>query len=211
MKTILCFGDSNTHGYDAETNGRFSEKVRWPGKLGEILGPSYSVKEEGLSGRTCVYDDPLFAGLNGFSFIDVALLTHEPVDTLIIMLGTNDTKARFNVNAANIAKGMERLIVKAKNQTDAWRNGKVDIILVSPPPIAEGNYESGTGQEMGAGCIEKSRELCKYYQEVASRQGIRFLDAGKIPGALMNDIDFMHLTASSHEKLAVELSRFFIK
>ena len=207
MKTIVCFGDSNTHGYNAENSGRFSEEIRWPGRLQEILGKEYSVKEEGLSGRTCVFDDPLFEGLNGHAAMGMVLLTHEPVDTLIVMLGTNDTKVRFGCTAGNITRGLEKLLLKAINTSDAWKDGKPDILVICPPPIEPGYIESSCAGEMGEGCDEKSRDLAPLYEEVARRLGCRFLDAGNIPGVEMNNIDYMHLTADAHGKLAEAVSK----
>ncbi len=201
-KTIVCFGDSNTHGYDAATGGRFAADVRWPGVLQAILGEEYLVREEGLSGRTCVFDDPLFEGLSGLEAIGPVLLTHEPVDQLIIMLGTNDTKQRFSATAPNIAKGLERLLTKAKNRTDAWKDGEPRILVICPPPIGAGYRTSSCGEEMGDGCDVKSLALPDLYEDIAKRLGCDFLDAGAVPGIVMNDLDFMHLTAASHRKLA---------
>lgn len=201
-KTILCFGDSNTHGYCAETGGRFSEKDRYPGVLQEILGDEYLVREEGLSGRTTVFDDPLFEGLNGLSSIFVTMMTHEPVDLLIIMLGTNDTKERFSCNAENIAKGMERLVRKAQSVSEAWRSGWPRILIVAPPPIEEGYLDTMVKNEMGEGCVEKSRELAFYFERTAQLLGCHFLDAASIPGMEMNKVDFMHLTKEGHALLA---------
>lgn len=202
MKTIVCFGDSNTHGYNAENFGRFPENVRWTGQLQEMLGKEYSVKEEGLSGRTCVFEDPLFEGLNGLDTINISLLTHEPVDLLIIMLGTNDTKERFSCNAVNISKGLERLIGKAKGRTDAWAGGIPNILIICPPPIEEGYKDSYCAEEMGEGCAEKSRNLAAVYSETAKLTGCSFMDAASIPGMEMNTIDYMHLTARAHGILA---------
>lgn len=207
MKTIVCFGDSNTHGYNAENFGRFSKNVRWTGVLQDIIGEQYDVKEEGLSGRTCVFDDPLFEGLNGYRAIAPVLLTHEPVDLLIIMLGTNDTKERFSSNATNIAKGLERLVAKAKDRVDAWQNGISNILIIAPPPIEDGYKEGDCGEEMGKGCVEKSVKLASVYEVVASRLGCHYLDAGSIDGIEMSNKDFMHLTADSHRKLAEELAK----
>ena len=108
-KHIVCFGDSNTHGYRAEDNGRFGEDQRWTRLLEQYLGEEYLVLEEGLSGRTTCYDDPIHEGLSGLSAIYPCLMSHEPVDLLIIMLGTNDTKERFASSAACIALGLKRL------------------------------------------------------------------------------------------------------
>ena len=119
-KHIVCFGDSNTHGYCADPKDcadggiRYNESERWTCLLEELLGPDTLVLEEGLSGRTTVFSDPLHECMSGLDAIYSVLMSHEPVDLLIIMLGTNDTKERFSANAACIGIGMERLIMKAK-------------------------------------------------------------------------------------------------
>ena len=118
-KHIVCLGDSNTHGYCADPRDcadgtdRFNEAERWTRLLEQMLGPEYLVLEEGLSGRTTVFSDPLHEGMAALDVIYPILMSHEPVDLLIIMLGTNDTKERFGANAACIALGMERQIGRA--------------------------------------------------------------------------------------------------
>ena len=102
-------GDSNTWGYDAETNGRFPDDVRWTGRLSERLGDSYTVIEEGLSGRTTVFEDPLNEGMSALQYLYPCLMSHAPLDYMIVMLGTNDCKERFSATAKNIADGMKRL------------------------------------------------------------------------------------------------------
>lgn len=204
-RTIVCFGDSNTHGYQTANGGRFSEEERYPCLLEKYLGPSYYVKEEGLSGRTTSFDDPLFEGLNGFSCIYPCLLTHEPVDLLIIMLGTNDVKERFGATAANIGKGLERLTQKALNTKEAWRE-KPNILLIAPAPIEDQYKSTSVFGEMGEGCAEKSRKLAPYYEDVAKRLGCHFLDAGTL-GLKMHPGDHMHLDKESHERLAGKLAQ----
>ena len=204
-KTILCFGDSNTHGYNAENGGRFSEKERWTCLLDDLLGDGYLVREEGLSGRTTSFEDPIFEGLSGHALIHPCMMTHEPLDLVIIMLGTNDVKARFGATPANIAKGLERLTYKAMTVRDAFRS-QPNILLIAPPAIVNGYYETEIGGEMGEGCIEKSKALAPLYKDVAKRLGCHFLDAGSIDGICMNPYDRMHLTAESHRLLAEKLS-----
>ena len=124
-KHIVCFGDSNTHGYCADPNdcadggNRFNEDERWTCLLQKALGDEYLVLEEGLGGRTTVFADPLHEAMDGLSAAFPVLMTHEPVSLLILMLGTNDTKERFAANAPAIAVGMERLIQKCKT-VDCW-------------------------------------------------------------------------------------------
>ena len=120
-KHIVCFGDSNTHGYCADPadcadgGNRFNEDERWTCLLQKTLGDEYLVLEEGLSGRTTVFTDPLHESMAGVDVAYSTLMTHEPVDLLIIMLGTNYTKERFGANAPAIAVGMERLLLKCKS------------------------------------------------------------------------------------------------
>lgn len=205
-RTIVCFGDSNTHGYCPETGGRYDDSERYPCLLEKYLGENYLVKEEGLSGRTAVFDDPLFEGLNGLAHIYPCMMSHEPLDLLIIMLGTNDTKERFAANAENIAKGMERLVNKAKSAKEAWRNGIPNILIVAPVPIEDGYADTFVANEMGRGCAEKSRSLGYYYEKTAELTGCHFLDAGKVPGVQMHPNDHMHFTKESHDCLAKALA-----
>ena len=85
-KHIVCYGDSNTHGYRAADDGRFDESERWTHVLGRLLGDDYLILEEGLSGRTTCFEDPIHEGLSGLACIYPCLMSHEPVDLLIIML-----------------------------------------------------------------------------------------------------------------------------
>ena len=207
-KHIICLGDSNTHGYCADPNdcadsalARFNESERWTCLLQKKLGDEYLVCEEGLSGRTTVFKDYLYDGLDALHYLWPCLKTHEPVSLLVIMLGTNDVKERFSANAHAIAIGMRRLVLYAK-ATDCWGpGGKPNILVICPPPIGEGLLTARTYPEMGNGAIEKSRELPAYYKTMCEENGVHFLDAGAA-GVTFNEVDFMHLTKASHAKLA---------
>ena len=122
-KHIVCFGDSNTHGYRASNDSRYDEQERWTCLLQKQLGDDYLIIEEGLSGRTTCFPDPIHEGLSGLDYIYPCLMSHEPVDLLVIMLGTNDTKERFGASATCIALGLKRLIAKAASISDAWQMG----------------------------------------------------------------------------------------
>ena len=207
-KHIVCFGDSNTHGAckdpndSADHGSRFNENERWTCLLQKMLGEEYLVIEEGLSGQNCAFEDPIHEGMSGVAHITPILMSHEPVDLLIIMLGTNDTKAHFGATPVNIAGAMERLIRKAQS-TLCWGDHKANILVICPPHILEGLYDDEAGLKMGPGCPEKSRELAKYYRKVAEATGCAFLDAEGI--GEFNKIDCMHLTAKGHRCLAEAL------
>lgn len=205
MKHIVCFGDSNTHGYCAENNGRFDETQRWTCLLQKGLGDDYLVLEEGLSGRTTCFTDPIHEGLNGLDYIYPCLMSHEPVDLLIIMLGTNDTKERFGSSAACIALGLKRLIAKAIATTDCWRDGKPNILVVTPQNIGREYADTEVAQTMGRGCAKKSEELAAQYEQIAKMMGCHYLDANQAVSAGPNQVDFMHLTEDGHRQLAQAL------
>ena len=204
-KHILCLGDSNTFGYNADPNDsadhtyRFNEEERWTCRLQTALGAEYLVTEEGLSGRTTVFVDALHESMDALSVAYPTLMAHEPVDLLIIMLGTNDTKERFGVGAAGIAVGMERLIKKCKS-VECWGGKAPNILIVCPPPIEEPFLDI----VMGNGCVEKSEQLAQFLAPVAERNGCHFFDAR---GCEFNDVDHMHLSRKGHAQLAEKLAK----
>lgn len=207
MRHIVCFGDSNTHGYRAEDNGRFDETQRWTCLLQKELGEDYLIIEEGLSGRTTCFEDPIHEGLNGLNYIYPCLMSHEPVDLLIIMLGTNDTKERFGSSPACIALGLKRLIAKAVATTDCWRDGKSNILVVTPQNIGREYAATEVAETMGRGCAEKSEGLAAQYRQIAEQTGCHYLDANQVISDGPNHIDYMHLTAEGHRQLAQALTK----
>lgn len=202
-KHIVCFGDSNTHGYCADPadcadgGDRFNEDERWPCLLQKSLGNDYLVIEEGLSGRTTVFDDPLHEGLAGIDYILPCLMSHEPVDLLVIMLGTNDTKDRFCVTPEAIAIGMQRLVRKAQH-TECWGKNEPNILVIAPPPIGE-KLEDPC---MGIYCSERSKGLAAAYSALTEPLGIHFMDASD---CAFNTVDYMHLSKEGHRQLAERL------
>ncbi|MBO5129958.1 MAG: lipolytic enzyme, G-D-S-L [Oscillospiraceae bacterium] len=208
-KHIVCLGDSNTHGYCADPadcadhGGRFNENERWTCLLQKALGEEYLVLEEGLSGRTTVFTDPLHEGMSALDVVYPILMSHESVDLLVIMLGTNDTKDRLSASAPCIALGLNRLIDKVKT-VPCWGDHKPNILIIAPPHIGEGMLTSSVASTMGVTCPAKSRELAKEYAPIAEAQGCAFLDAQGI--AEFNEVDYMHLTRKGHSQLAAKLA-----
>ena len=204
-KHIVCLGDSNTHGYCADPadcadgGNRFNENERWPRVLEKLLGEDYLVLEEGLSGRTTVFPDPLHEGMPALDVAVPILMSHEPIDLLIIMLGTSDTKDRLGMNAACIALGMGRLVDKCRS-VPCWGDGEPNILVVCPPHIGRELNDPC----MGTSCAEKSEELARYMEPAVRQRNCAFLDAEGI--AEFNKVDYMHLTRKGHADLAAELA-----
>jgi len=138
MKKILCYGDSNTWGYDPrkttpEVMARYEDTVRWTGRLEMELGKDYRVIEAGYCGRTTVFDDPLVSHCNGFSFLEPVFNASYPIDWCVIMLGTNDTKTHFHASAAVISRGMERMVHEFYRLCETIHSNSTKLLLMSPP------------------------------------------------------------------------------
>lgn len=194
MKTILCYGDSNTWGDLPGGSGRHAWEVRWPGLLQKAFGSGVRIIEEGLGGRTTCFDDPISPNRNGLAYLSVALESHSPVDLLIVMLGTNDVKVRFNLTPYTIGQGAAEMLILAKKFDPAIAN----ILLVSPPHVVPTDHAENTlAFEGGA---EKSRELATHYNYFASQLECHFFDASTV--AKSSEIDGIHLDERNHEMLA---------
>lgn len=204
MQSVLCYGDSNTFGQTtADTpQQRFGPHVRWPGVMRAKLGETWLVIEEGLSGRTTVNDDPVEgAEKNGRTYLKPCLDSHRPLDVIILMLGTNDLKIRFNKPVGEIAMGVSALIGDIK-QVAPGRDAEVpQIILVSPPPILE---DLRGWESVFQGGYEKSLRLAEEYANVAEVHGVAFFDAGSV--AKSSQTDGFHLDVESHKALGLALA-----
>jgi lysophospholipase L1-like esterase len=192
MAVIVAFGDSNTWGYDPATATRLPPQVRWTGVMQRELGPQHSVIEEGLNGRTTVFDDPIEPDRRGADYLPPCLRSHAPLDLVIIALGCNDMKMRFSASPGDIANGAERLIRVARAEAVGPDGAPPRIILVAPPPIAKLTEFA----EMFEGAHEKSLVLALRYRDVAERAGVGFVDAGEFIAC--SDLDGIHFEAESH-------------
>ena len=198
MKTILCYGDSNTWGYSPSTQDRYGRDERWGGVLRNALGEGYLVIEEGLGGRTTVWDDPV-EGIhkNGRTYLLPCLESHQPIDLVVILLGTNDLKRRFGVGAFDIAQGAGVLVrIVQKSETDP--NGEAPkVLLLAPPPTEE--LDETDFVEMFTGAEEKSKNFSREFRRVAQELGCEFLDTAE--AIVSSKLDAIHLDAEEHRKL----------
>ena len=197
--SVLCYGDSNTYGYDPDTGGRYPHEKRWTTILGELLGSRYEVIAEGLNGRTTAYDRPDAAWKNGASSFAACMGTHKPVDFLIIMLGTNDCNADLGLSAVDIAEGMETLVRLAEENAPALQGYAPQIIVAAPSAIREDFSNSPFADNLTPESVQKSRDIAPLYKEIAERHGCIFVSA---EGTAEVSRDCEHLTEEGHRKLA---------
>ena len=203
MPTVVCFGDSNTHGMDPVTMGRHPREVRWPGVLAAELAGLADVVEEGLNGRTTIWDDPYLDGRNGRSYLSPCLRSHSPVDVLVLMLGTNDLKSIFGRSAHEIAAGAGALVELALASGTGPGGGAPRVLLVAPPRLEQVTERS---EVWGFGAArEVSARLPALYRVVADTKGVAFLDAAALVGG--DPADGVHLGAGDHAVLGRAMAR----
>ncbi|RJO77613.1 hypothetical protein D5S18_07690 [Nocardia panacis] len=198
--TVLCFGDSNTFGQRSGERGRWPADVRWTGRLQQILGNGYSIIEEGLGGRTTDLNDPERNDRNGRTYFQPCLRSHSPLDMVVIMLGTNDLKTRFDREPEDIATALDGYIDNIERT--AWNNsgGMPLVLLVSPIYLDAGKPTfAENSSEFDADSGRKSRELGAAIRRVADKRNSLYADAATV--AFPGD-DGVHLSRDAHEPLS---------
>lgn len=195
MRSILCFGDSNTWGFNPVNKERFGRPIRWTGVLQQELGSDYAVIEEGCNGRTTVWDDPIEGYKNGQDYLVPCLASHRPIDVVVLMLGTNDLKKRFSLSAFDIASGVGVLVNLIQKSDCGPQGGPPALLVLVPPPLARLTEFAGMFEDAS----EKSKHLSEQYQRMALEQHCQLLDTSQVIRS--SDIDGIHLEAGDHKKL----------
>ncbi len=196
MKQILCYGDSNTWGLKRDTFSRFPYEVRWTGLLAQMLGEQFRVIEEGLCGRTIAVEDELQPFRSGLNYVEPCLMSHFPLDHIVVMLGTNDLKCRYNLSPGEIGMSMEEMIKRIKNCL-YWFHSDAKILLVAPAPLISCGYEDC---ELDDTSIEKSRVISRVYREIAARYQLEFLDAAEYITGFQED--GCHFSEEGHRQFS---------
>lgn len=203
MRSVLCYGDSNTYGQTTANrpDDRYPHDIRWPGIVRAALAGHWLVIEEGLSGRTTVSDDPIEGSeKNGRTYLRPCIMSHKPLDLVIIMLGTNDLKIRFNKTTGEIAMGVGALVSDIKSMPAGVDGRTPEILVVAPPPVAqELNEWAGVFQ----GALEKSRALAQELENIAEAHEVHFFDAGLVVQS--SDADGFHLDIDAHLALGMAI------
>lgn len=171
-RVILCFGDSNTWGYEPGTGRRLPPLRRWPEVLQVELGSKYRVVSDGLNGRTTVHDDPAVPYRNGLRALPFVLMAQRPIDLLIIMLGTNDLKKRFGLSPFEIAQGASWLVELARQLPCGPESGELSVMLTVPPPMRPSN----AFEDQFAGAYKKQSRLAEEFYKVGHALGCEIID-----------------------------------
>ncbi|KIR01236.1 hypothetical protein P261_00050 [Lachnospiraceae bacterium TWA4] len=199
MKQILCFGDSNTWGLIPGTMERYPWGVRWTSLLQELFkNEEVRIIEDGLCGRTTVFDDALRPYRNGSKELPLSLEVNDKIDLIVLMLGTNDCKTFYKANAKVIGRGIECLIKQIQSQ-----NPSTKIVLVSPIVLGNEVWKKEYDPEFDQDSIEKSKELKVVYQELAKAYNIDFLAASDYASPSL--VDMEHMTEEGHRNLSQAL------
>lgn len=204
-KTVLCFGDSNTHGtvpMSSMTDARrFPLEKRWPSVMAHALGSDWHVIAEGHPGRTTVHDDPIEGSHKNARRTLLALLeSHRPIDLVVMMLGTNDLKSRFNVGAMEIAQGVENLVKLTRTTQSGPAQSAPQILVVAPPPIRD----AGPLMEFFQGGVEKSRHFAETFAAMGERAGVPVFNAGS--ACTMSDNEGIHMDETAHHALGLAIA-----
>ncbi|MFK8083567.1 MAG: SGNH/GDSL hydrolase family protein [Granulosicoccus sp.] len=202
-KRIMCFGDSLTWGWVPTPNGppttRYPFAERWPGVVQAALGPSFEIIEEGLSGRTTQLDDPIDPRLNGAAYLPSAIASHLPLDMVIIMLGTNDSKYLFHRSAFEIASSIAKLIDQVNRSGGGVGTAYPAPMpfIIAPPPL--GRLAHPWTEAHFGGAHQKINEMATHYAALADYLNIGFLNAGDV--MTTDGVDGIHFTAENNADL----------
>lgn len=201
MKRILCFGDSNTWGFVPAAAARYSEDIRWTGRVQKELGCNYHIIEEGLNGRTTAWDDPLRDYMNGLTYAGPCVISHFPLDLIIIMLGTNDLKQRFHLNSWAVAEGIRQILREIGKCAQITGESIPEILLISPIFVGDGITQSPYADEFEAQrTCEISRQLGKDIYRISQETHTHFMDAALY--AAPSAKDSIHMEPEGHAALA---------
>lgn len=206
VKTLLAYGDSNTHGYPPMSErgvpARYGPDVRWPSVMARGLGDGWDVIAEGLPGRTTCLPDPLMGShMDGAEGLKIALASHRPLDLLLIMLGTNDLKARFNPTADKIAAGVATLLDLALHPDQQVQHGGFEVLVIAPPPVRIRGILAGEF----FGAEEVALGVAPVLESLATARGARFFDAGSLIET--SDVDGVHFEPEAHRILGGALAK----
>ena len=198
MKQILAFGDSNTWGLIPGSGERYPEHIRWTGILRKAAASyGYRVLEDGVCGRTTVFQDPSRSGRRGLDAID-RYREADSLSAVILMLGTNDCKTVFRASPEQIGCGLEQCLIRFERLIPPEK-----ILVISPLLLGKDVWKSEKDPAFDKQSVRTCAALKDIYRKIAERRGCAFLAASDHAEAC--HVDEEHLNAEGHEHLAAAI------
>ena len=208
MKRILCYGDSNTYGYNPENERRYPKEIRWTGRLSHILGDNYEIIEEGLNNRTTTLEPPEELWRSGLFYLEPCLRSHIPLDLVIIMLGSNDMKICFQQTPELIGRHI-RLLIQKTREILSLKNPpekQCKILLISPILISKHICNAYYANEFGGlSATNFSTQLSAIYRQIAREEHCEFLSGQDCSNPSV--LDGLHMDPEGHRQMAEAVAR----
>lgn len=194
MKQILLYGDSNTWGLIPGTNERYPWGTRWTSIIQEKLNDCHVI-EEGLCGRTTIFEDIYRENRNGLKNLSYVLEANKGLDAVVIMLGTNDCKSHYKPNPFKIAKGLEQCLDKITTEISPEQ-----VLVISPIHLGDDVWKPEFDPEFDKESVVVSKKLKEEYKKIAAQKKVNFIAASDFVAP--SNVDNEHLDENGHKKLA---------
>ncbi len=201
MKKILCFGDSNTYGYNPLNGERFQENERWTGIFKQLCKSDFEVVEDGCNNRKC-FSELAINNMNGYNAINKHL--NNKYDLIILQIGINDLHKIYSNDKLQIEQGFEKFIKQIKDKSSESK-----ILILSPSKIKKNILNSSFSSLFDENSIIKSYWIKDIYKSLADKYGCFFIDLNMETD--VSDIDGLHYTKDEHKKIANLVYNFVIQ
>ena len=201
-KNILCYGDSNTFGYNPKEQSRYDDNTRWTAILQKNLGVEYKVINEGMPNRTGFVDNPEGILYSSQKHFPKTLLKTDSLYILILAIGTNDLMFKYKVTFDTIEKGLTNLITVAKEKTN-------NIFIIPPTILNENILNSYFSSMFDKTSIIKSKEVGKIFKQIATQNHCKYFDINEF--VVPSNIDGLHYDKISHKLIADKLTELIKK
>lgn len=200
-KRILCYGDSNTWGF-SPFDGHRQEK-RWTRSLNL---DNAEIIEEGLNSRTAAGYDVFQPHKCGYPDFIRALQSHQPLDLIVLMLGTNDLKACYHYPAVQIANALRAFVREWQNPSLWEAYPRPELLIVAPIHLSDNLAQlEGTGGGFDAYSLEQSHLLAGAIEKAIEPYPVHFLNGSKY--AVASKVDGLHMDEENHQKLACAITQ----
>lgn len=199
MRKILCFGDSNTYGYNPKNSSRYDQNTRWSGVLQSLLGSEFQIVEAGANNRTAFCDNPSGVESTGYKILPVYLQKYPDIDLVVLAIGINDLQMAYDISLKDFEKYLIEMVDYIKLKTESQ-------VLIAAPSVITGNIlKSHFALMFNKTSIEKSLYLTDIYKKASEETSSHFIDLNQI--ARVSVLDGLHYEPEEHAKIAKAMSQ----